>query len=106
MDKCNNEVYDKGEVVFITHTIKSNNIELWVRKIAADSDQPVDWHWYAGRAAIKALGNLDKVKTAIKNNRDLHDHFMSEALEQFEHCKGRTDENNRMIQGIWDYNNL
>jgi hypothetical protein len=106
MSECDKEIYEKGIVVFITHTMSSKDIEDWVQIISVESGQKVDWHWYAGRAAIKALGNIKQVKSAIKNNRAIHDQSFSKALEKFEHCKGHTDENERTIQGIWDYNGL
>ena len=42
MDKCDQEVYEKGEVVFITNTIRFVRMEEWVQKIAQDSGQRLE----------------------------------------------------------------
>lgn len=63
---CNQKIYKHGEVVFVTHTIPSNAMEGWVKKVAERSGQPVDWHFFGGRAVVKALGDLVKVNEAIQ----------------------------------------
>jgi hypothetical protein len=62
---CNSEVYQHGEVVFVTDSISSNRMEQWVRNVAELSGQPVDWHFVGGRAVIKALGDISKVRSAM-----------------------------------------
>lgn len=66
LPKCDREVYERGEVVFVTHSLRSADVEMWVREIAATSGQRVDWHYAAGRALIKALGDISKVRDAIR----------------------------------------
>lgn len=100
---CNQDVYKNGTQVFLTHTIRSAQLEEWVQTMVKESGQPVDWHWYGGRAVILALGDLDKVRAALKNNRHMHDNFYIEA------CKGLNIGNyheESSLNGIWHYNGL
>jgi len=65
-DPCNKEVFNKGKCVFITHSIPSNAMEGWVKKVAERSGQPVDWHFCGGRARVLALGDISKVNLALQ----------------------------------------
>jgi hypothetical protein len=69
-DPCDSEVYRHGRVVLQTHSISSNRMERWVKKIAAESGQRVDWHFAGGFATVRALGNIRAVNAAIQNNAD------------------------------------
>lgn len=70
---CNPEIYSDGTLVMMTHSIGSQDMERWVKKVARKSGQPVDWHFAGGRACIKALGDLDKVREAIRALMPEHD---------------------------------
>ena len=91
-NKCNEDVYAKGSLVFMTHTIRSWHIENWVRKVAERSGQPVDWHFVAGRACVKALGDLDKVREALAHFKPEHDKLYLEAHESSKELLGYTDD--------------
>lgn len=78
--ECDPEVYQKGEVVFITHTIPSAKLEPWVRAIAKTSGQKVDWHYIGVRAVVRALGDLDRVRGAITKCIQEHDHLFDAEL--------------------------
>lgn len=77
---CDKEIYEKGEHVFTTHTIPSNAMEEWVKKVAERSGQRVDWHFVAGRAVVKALGDISKVKQAIQELKPEHDRLYQKAV--------------------------
>ncbi|MCX6746147.1 MAG: hypothetical protein NTX00_03990 [Candidatus Parcubacteria bacterium] len=79
-ERCDPKVYKKGIHVFTTHSIPSEKIEEWVKKIAQQSGQKVDWHYFAGRAIVKALGNIEKVRAAIKELMPEHEQLMKEAV--------------------------
>lgn len=79
---CNQEIFNKGECVFITHTIPSNELEKWVKKIAEKSGQPVDWHYCGGRARILALGDISKVSCSMKELMPEHDALMKKETDQ------------------------
>lgn len=101
-NKCDSEIYEKGEVIFVTNTIRSFRMEEWCKAIAEDSGQPVDWHQYAGRCVMKALGDLDKVRKSIIHLKKMHNDFVKEALQGLlfkdeEFCLD-------CIRSIWNYN--
>jgi len=76
---CDEEVYLKGEVVFITNTIASGKIEEWVKNLRQQSGQKVDWHWMGGRAVVRALGDIPAVRDAIVSQMARHDDLFNEA---------------------------
>jgi hypothetical protein len=65
---CAQDIYRDGTVVHQVHSVSSNRMEGWVRKVAADSGQRVDWHFFAGWAVVKAIGDIDAVDAAIEKN--------------------------------------
>ena len=79
---CNQKVFDKGVQVFMTHTIPSNAMEEWVKKVAKLSGQQVDWHFAGGRARVLALGDIKKVESAIQELMPEHDRLYKEACKK------------------------
>jgi hypothetical protein len=77
---CDREVFENGEMLFITYTIPSNAMEGWVKKVAQRSGQRVDWHFAGGRARVLALGDLDAVKKAIVELMPEHDELYMAAV--------------------------
>lgn len=65
---CAAEIYKHGAVVYQTHGVSSNRMESWAQRIAFESGQPVDWHFMAGWAIVKGLGDLKLIQAAIENN--------------------------------------
>ncbi len=59
---CDPEIFESGTVVFMGVNVPSELVESWVKRVASTSDQRVDWHFVAGRAIVKALGDVDKVR--------------------------------------------
>lgn len=88
---CDTEVYNKGETIFVTHTIGSEEIEKWVKKIAKKSGQKVDWFFMGGRAVVKCVGNFDKARKALAELKPEHDQLYLEAVRDLG-FKGDTDE--------------
>ena len=79
---CAQDVYDNGTLVFQTHSIGgSNAIERWVQGIAKASGQPVDWHSAGGRVCVLAIGDLARVRAAMRTAMPEHDRlYRAEAL--------------------------
>lgn len=102
-DKCDSDVYENGAQVFITHTLSSKDVEKWVKEVAKESGQKVDWHYAGGRAVVLALGKLKKVNAAIVKLRPIHDELFRVACLQY---IGSASETERIIDGIWQYNGL
>jgi hypothetical protein len=75
-------IYENGECVMVTSTIGSNAIEKWVKRVAKRSGQPVDWHWFGGRALILALGDISRVKSTIVAMMPEHDRLYTDAVRK------------------------
>lgn len=90
LDQCDKNIFQNGTVVMVTHTIPPKELEIWVRKIAEESNQPVDWHYVGGRAIIKAIGNIDVVYEVIQKLLPEHDALYKKAFERYNlselHC--------------------
>lgn len=63
--RCNQEVYENGEAICHFHASAAVT-EPWVRKVAAESGQRVDWHYMAGRATVRYLGDRERVRSAVE----------------------------------------
>lgn len=79
---CDDEIYNNGELVFVTHTIPSNAMEGWVKKVAKVSKQRVDWYFCGGRAVVLAMGDLKAVTKAINDLMPEHDKLMAKSLRK------------------------
>lgn len=101
-NRCDQEVYDNGTQVFLTHTLAAKDVEDWVQQIAKESNQKVDWHYGAGRAQVLALGDLEKVKEAIIKLRSIHDAAYIKAMRELACFEDFQSE--RVLKGIWQYN--
>lgn len=77
---CDTEIFENGTAVFITHSIASNAMEGWVRRVAEESGQRVDWHFTGGRAVVKAIGDLHRVCDAVERLLPEHDALFREAM--------------------------
>ena len=79
---CDPRIFDEGVQVFVTSTIPSNAMEGWVRQVAERSGQPVDWHFAGGWAEVLALGDIERVKSAIAALMPEHDRLYQIALKK------------------------
>lgn len=77
---CDPDILEHGESVFMTHSIPSNAMEGWVKQVAAKSGQPVDWHFFGGRAIVKTTGSVDAVRAAIEALLPEHDALFKKAV--------------------------
>jgi hypothetical protein len=78
---CNPEIYKNGTPVFMTHSIPSNAMEGWVKKVAAKCGLPVDWHFVGGRAVILTTGDTKVVRKAIESLFHEHDELYKKATK-------------------------
>ena len=104
MEPCNKEISDNGIVVFTTNSVRSVRMEEWVKAIAYESGQPVDWKQSGGYMAILALGDLHKVRKAIIRLGKIHDEFYREAIDELN--EKMFDENfiQEHLEIIWNNN--
>lgn len=61
---CNDEIFKNGKGCCVLDG-NSNNVELFVQKIAEISKQQVDWHYSGGRANVLYIGDYDIVINTI-----------------------------------------
>jgi hypothetical protein len=62
------EVYESGAPVLLYHSVTPGRMEEWVRKIAVQTGQRIDWHYFGGRIVVKAMGDIELVKKTIDAN--------------------------------------
>ena len=65
LSPCDKKVFKKGILVFTSNGEDSDFFDEWVKRVAKLSGQRVDWHYGAGVATVKALGDISKVKQAM-----------------------------------------
>jgi hypothetical protein len=63
---CDPAIWNEGHAVLVSHSVPSNATERWVKKLAEQSEQPVDWSYMGGRIVVRALGDLDKVVETMR----------------------------------------
>lgn len=61
---CDPEIFKKGEGICIFHAA-AKIVEPWVKKVAAESGQRVDWHYSGGMVNMLFIGDYLKVREAI-----------------------------------------
>jgi len=81
---CNPAIFRDGVRIFVTHTIRSFNLEPWVQRVAALSGQPVDWHYVGGRAVVLACGDVEKARAALVRLLPEHDALFRAASKMSE----------------------
>lgn len=62
---CDREVFQKGKGICIFHA-SPKLTERWVRRVAAESGQRVDWHYSCGWVNMLYLGDYEKVRAAVE----------------------------------------
>lgn len=79
-EKCDSGVYKKGVHVYSSHSIEPEKFDVWVRKVAKESGQQVDWYYFGGTAVVKALGDIEKVRAVIQKLEPEHQKLMDEVM--------------------------
>ena len=85
-EPCSDDVYKNGTLMFQTASIGGScAIERWVQKIntSAGEGQRVDWHFAGGRVMVLALGDLSRVRAAIREHMPEHDAMYRADCAQF-----------------------
>ncbi len=79
--ECDKTIYEKGIFVCMTDSIPADATEQWVQKIAKQSGQKVDWFFMGGRIVVKALGDMQKVRSAVRALTPEHNRLFREAAQ-------------------------
>jgi len=74
LPECDKKVYKKGEHIATIINLESDEIERLVKSASNDSGQRIDWHYFGGRAVVKALGDLDKARDYLKLKLEEYGH--------------------------------
>lgn len=62
---CEREIFKTGTTVIIVAGVPTNAMERWVVSVREQCGQRVDWHFAAGRAVVKAIGDIQAVRHAV-----------------------------------------
>lgn len=65
-NKCDQEIYDKGEHFMSIFGGSFKDVELAVFFIREMSGQRVDWHPVGGVACVRAIGDMEVVKNTAE----------------------------------------
>lgn len=63
---CDPEILENGTPICVIVSVSSNRLERFVKSVAMSTGQRVDWHFYGGRAIVKAIGDCEKVRDSIR----------------------------------------
>jgi hypothetical protein len=63
---CAPDIYANGKSACVLAGPRSKVIEAWVRRVAAVSEQQVDWHFVGGRAVVRYIGDVVRVIGAVR----------------------------------------
>ena len=77
---CDPDIYENGTTVLVTHSMKDKAIEGWVKKVAEQSGQPVDWFWLGGRAIVRTTGDVATVRKTMYDLQEEHDQLFFESI--------------------------
>lgn len=72
-NRCDPQVANHGTPVLMTHTIPKSGMDDWCDKVeeAVGGGAQIDWHYFAGRIVVRAIGNLDLIRGKIKEHLPL-----------------------------------
>jgi hypothetical protein len=76
---CDDELHKHGIAVMMAD-LSSNRMEKFVTIVRKASGQKVDWFYMGGRAVVLALGDLDKVREALKKHLPMFKELRKEYL--------------------------
>jgi hypothetical protein len=64
---CDREVFEDGKVVVMLGNVSSAVMEDWVKSLRECSGERIDWHYAAGRAVVKVIGDIALVTLWVRN---------------------------------------
>lgn len=62
---CDNQIFNEGAVVAIITGGSTHIIELIIKTANENTSEKMDWHFIAGRAVVKTLGNQEEARQAL-----------------------------------------
>lgn len=66
-DNAESRARERGEIVFVTSLVGSQELTAWVRRVADQSGQCVDWHYHddGARMVVRCRGDRAEAESAI-----------------------------------------
>lgn len=80
---CDKDVYGHGHTILHCATAGPCAFENWVKKVAQDSGQRVDWHYVGGLAAVLYIGDYHKVLSSLNKFRQELDDQIAAVYSDF-----------------------
>lgn len=80
--ECDPDIYKNGKTAFIMAGASANDIEEYVHSIQKKSAQILDWHYFGGRAVVKTLGDVERVKKTAAENPDDRFQFLNDLYSE------------------------
>jgi len=74
------DIFKHGEIICTTNTIAKDAMNDWVRKVANKSGQQVDWYLRRDHIHIVAMGDLEVVRSTIRELTPEHDGLYRKAV--------------------------
>jgi hypothetical protein len=95
--------WNEAEDVFITDTISNADMEIWMKEVRKMSEQEVDFYNSMGRTGIHTLGDVSRVKLALRETRKIHDSAYVKAILKII-PKMSFDTIKQQLNGLWSLN--
>lgn len=80
--ECDPDIYKDGKVAFIMAGSTAADIEEYLKIIQKKSAQILDWHYFGGRAVVKTLGDVERIKRTAAENPDSRFQFLNELYSE------------------------
>jgi hypothetical protein len=96
-DKCDSEVFSKGHSVAMLNACM-HRAEMWVRAVAWESGQRVDWHYTGGVVNVLYLGDHAKVLAAVEKLLPDLERVIPRSLCECGSCLGNTHRAGRVLR--------
>lgn len=80
---CDDEVFKHGTPFMMLGHWRGGScaIERWRQRIAVFSGQRIDWHFFAGRAVFKVLGDVNLARWAAEATIDDIEHLVRDGVD-------------------------
>ncbi|MFW6047141.1 MAG: hypothetical protein ACOCP4_05095 [Candidatus Woesearchaeota archaeon] len=66
LPNCDKELWRRGEHIATVIDLEPETIEDIVKTAAKSSGQRIDWHYFGGRACIRAMGDLNSAREYLQ----------------------------------------
>ena len=77
---CDDEIFERGTAIMSLHGPRAALIEEWVKQVATATKTRTDWHFAAGHAFVRVLGDEDDIaKVRAEVDRTWHE-FVAQHL--------------------------